>query len=247
MFWLFGHKACGILASLTRDQTHSPCTGRQSLNHWTTREVPGFSKNKIHAKTQIHLSALSSLKTGTMGMQAHASVLPQLFLAPSASEAGLVEGVYVLFLEGWYTSPSLAAASESHTGTSGPSLTFTKPAGSWDLAAAVGFSVGPSSMCVPLLGQSSPLVHVLQKYFHPGALGLTLGITSLVMAAPNGAWVVLWINLFCWIPRGVHTSLRHHFLPECLNRYSFLYLKMVPEPFLNNSQLVGQWPSIYYY
>ena len=26
--------------SLTRDQTHNPCTGRQSLNHWTTREVP---------------------------------------------------------------------------------------------------------------------------------------------------------------------------------------------------------------
>ena len=27
-------------SSLTRDQTHSPCTGRQNLNHWTTREVP---------------------------------------------------------------------------------------------------------------------------------------------------------------------------------------------------------------
>ena len=27
-------------ASLTRDQTHIPCTGRWILNHWTTREVP---------------------------------------------------------------------------------------------------------------------------------------------------------------------------------------------------------------
>ena len=28
------------LSSLTRDQTHVPCIGRQILNHWTTREVP---------------------------------------------------------------------------------------------------------------------------------------------------------------------------------------------------------------
>ena len=26
--------------SLTRNQTHAPCFGRQILNHWTTREVP---------------------------------------------------------------------------------------------------------------------------------------------------------------------------------------------------------------
>ena len=28
--------------SLTRDQTRMPCTGRQILNHWTTREVPAL-------------------------------------------------------------------------------------------------------------------------------------------------------------------------------------------------------------
>ena len=28
------------LSSLTRDQTRTPCIGRQSLNHWTTRKVP---------------------------------------------------------------------------------------------------------------------------------------------------------------------------------------------------------------
>ena len=28
------------LSSLTRDRTHTPCTGRWSLNHWTAREVP---------------------------------------------------------------------------------------------------------------------------------------------------------------------------------------------------------------
>ena len=27
------------LSVLTRDRTHAPCIGRQSLNHWTAREV----------------------------------------------------------------------------------------------------------------------------------------------------------------------------------------------------------------
>ena len=31
------------LGSLTRDQTHIPCIGRQSLNHWTTEEGPSCS------------------------------------------------------------------------------------------------------------------------------------------------------------------------------------------------------------
>ena len=29
------------LSSPTTDQTHTPCMGKGSLNHWTTREVPG--------------------------------------------------------------------------------------------------------------------------------------------------------------------------------------------------------------
>ena len=29
----------GDFSSPTRDQTHAPCIGRQSLNHWTAREV----------------------------------------------------------------------------------------------------------------------------------------------------------------------------------------------------------------
>ena len=37
VFWPWG--ICD-LGSPTRDQTHTPCIGRQSLNHWTTREVP---------------------------------------------------------------------------------------------------------------------------------------------------------------------------------------------------------------
>ena len=40
MFWFFGPEACGILVSLSRDQTYNPFIGRRSLNHWTAREVP---------------------------------------------------------------------------------------------------------------------------------------------------------------------------------------------------------------
>ena len=36
----------GMWISPTRDWTHTPCIGRQSLNHWTTREVPILSTCK---------------------------------------------------------------------------------------------------------------------------------------------------------------------------------------------------------
>ena len=36
----FWHWHMWDLSSLTGDQTLTPCTGGQSLNHWTTREVP---------------------------------------------------------------------------------------------------------------------------------------------------------------------------------------------------------------
>ena len=38
--WLMGLVALWhVESSLTRDQTHIPCIGRQILNYWTTREV----------------------------------------------------------------------------------------------------------------------------------------------------------------------------------------------------------------
>ena len=36
----FVAEVCGDLTCPTRDQTCTPCIGRQSLNHWITREVP---------------------------------------------------------------------------------------------------------------------------------------------------------------------------------------------------------------
>ena len=37
VFW-----PCGMwdLSSPTRHQTHTPCIGRRSINHWTAKEVP---------------------------------------------------------------------------------------------------------------------------------------------------------------------------------------------------------------
>ena len=40
VFWFFGHEACGILAPRPGMEPTPPCIGRQSLNHWTPREVP---------------------------------------------------------------------------------------------------------------------------------------------------------------------------------------------------------------
>ena len=41
--FVFGWQGMWDLSSRTRDRTHTPCIGRQSLNHWTAREVPYFS------------------------------------------------------------------------------------------------------------------------------------------------------------------------------------------------------------
>ena len=42
LFWFFWPRGMWDLSSLTRDQTHTPCIGSRSLNHWTAREVPTY-------------------------------------------------------------------------------------------------------------------------------------------------------------------------------------------------------------
>ena len=39
MLWIFSQKSCGLLASWPGIIPYTSCVGRQSLNHWTTREV----------------------------------------------------------------------------------------------------------------------------------------------------------------------------------------------------------------
>ena len=40
LFLCFGVEACGILSPRSGVEPTPLCIGRQSLNHWTTREVP---------------------------------------------------------------------------------------------------------------------------------------------------------------------------------------------------------------
>ena len=51
MLWFLGLDACEILSSLTRDGTHTSCIERQSLNHWTTKEVPYIALTLIRRYT----------------------------------------------------------------------------------------------------------------------------------------------------------------------------------------------------
>ena len=55
LFYVWGFWPGGMwdLSSWTRNQTHTPFTGRQSLNHWTTKEVPVISFKNEKSK---HLS-----------------------------------------------------------------------------------------------------------------------------------------------------------------------------------------------
>ena len=45
-----------------KDQTHTPCIGRWSLNHWTTREVPvKISFITLHSPSSTSTPVLSTL------------------------------------------------------------------------------------------------------------------------------------------------------------------------------------------
>ena len=55
-------------SSLTRDRTHTPCTGRLSLNHWATKEVPKPLLNPQKTDTQGSLfRSQPTVTTGTKG------------------------------------------------------------------------------------------------------------------------------------------------------------------------------------
>ena len=60
VFWPWG---MWDLSSPTRDQTHTPCIGKRSLNHWTAREVPALLKFLIIFKqgTPFFLFFLAAL------------------------------------------------------------------------------------------------------------------------------------------------------------------------------------------
>ena len=46
--FFFGHMARGILPYIPKDQTGPPVLEVQSLNHWTTREIPKYFILRVH-------------------------------------------------------------------------------------------------------------------------------------------------------------------------------------------------------
>ena len=58
VFWIFWSRGLGDLNCLTRGQTHTPCIGRWSLNHWTAREFPhmNFHIMKVVPITHTNLT-----------------------------------------------------------------------------------------------------------------------------------------------------------------------------------------------
>ena len=78
-----------VESSQTRDHTHVPCTGRQILNHWTTKEVYGYSFERRTSHRDGPSKAVSSqyslntsyMTTGSPGWR------QDLNLGPSGSRA----------------------------------------------------------------------------------------------------------------------------------------------------------------
>ena len=54
-FGFFVREPCGNLHSLNRDRTHTSRIGRQSLNHWTNREVPLNYSLSLPLQNQLSL------------------------------------------------------------------------------------------------------------------------------------------------------------------------------------------------
>ena len=76
------------LGSLTRDLTHTPCTGRQSLNHWTTRKIPTYNFNlhvlSSHYKTIYRVPGGSEVKASAcnVGDAGDAGSIPEMGRSP---------------------------------------------------------------------------------------------------------------------------------------------------------------------
>ena len=78
-------------SSLARDWTCTPCIGRWSLNHWTTREVPWHFL--ISSSFQRHRP--EAVWGGTPGFQDHHSLCSSRWLCPGLTK-GFVMGMFLL-------------------------------------------------------------------------------------------------------------------------------------------------------
>ena len=88
MFWFFGcdwPRGVQNLSSPTRDWTHTPCIGRQSLNHWTVREIPYslpfLSRTKIFHVTMKPWISVAVCPSGGLLITFFLKFMVLLFLA----------------------------------------------------------------------------------------------------------------------------------------------------------------------
>ena len=82
-FWPWG---MWVFSSLTRDWTHTPCVGRWSLNHWTTRDVPQNSLFFLCLTLSFLMFPLAiliySLKRSSLPISLHSCWFYQLVSSP---------------------------------------------------------------------------------------------------------------------------------------------------------------------
>ena len=98
LFQFFGHEA-GMwdLNSLTRDQTHTFCTGRWSLNHWTTREVswPWFILI-LQLNTFVRIPLILPLGIPCSVSRFHNSVSQTSWLPPTLPRTVIITSTFPL-------------------------------------------------------------------------------------------------------------------------------------------------------
>ena len=75
------------LISPTRDQTCTPCTGRQSLSHWTTRRVPYNINLKSKSKKQKTTTKDCQRIEFATVLEEHGTILFFLFLSRNPDES----------------------------------------------------------------------------------------------------------------------------------------------------------------
>ena len=74
-----------VESSETRDQTHVPCTGRQIINHWTTRKVHAVF---LKGRENLKLGSLAGLKGQLCAFQAFRSALDPLEVVGQGARSG---------------------------------------------------------------------------------------------------------------------------------------------------------------
>ena len=124
------------LSSLTRDQTRTPCIGRWSLNHWTTREVPSsHSYNHIHVLREnvltIYILLSLSLALSPPPPPPPPTLDHTLWRKPAACHEQPYGEVHVV--RNWGLQPTAMGGNQLGSSSSSPSRAFRWGSPGWCL------------------------------------------------------------------------------------------------------------------